>query len=195
MLGMYMLYNPSCLPYVYGHELGRQLQKGDLVAAVGEHFDLEIPAYKYDGLRKQVGSSALRRLPEFVNRNRLRGIARRQYLMNKSDFTVLDETPNAEGTWPFLMVLAECEAQRDRIMEKLWLSGLGVTRLFIHELSSYDYLREIVPQQRMPNARDFAERTFTITNSHWLSEFEFAAIVRTLASEKVSTQSLMTALR
>jgi dTDP-4-amino-4,6-dideoxygalactose transaminase len=180
LLGLWLFYNPSGLFWVYGQSLRHWLKQKDLVRAVGEHFDFDIPAYEFDELRKRIGASALTRLPESVYNNRQRGLARREIIASELGLNVLGETGTSEGTWPFLLILTETGAERDCIMEKLWQSGLGVTRLFIHDLASYDYLRRIVPQQSMPNARSFAERSFSITNSHFLSGEEFATIVQTI---------------
>jgi dTDP-4-amino-4,6-dideoxygalactose transaminase len=68
-------------------------------------------------------------------------------------------------------------ASRDAALAALWTSGLGVSRLFIHALPDYGYLRGIVPAADLPHARDFAARSLTITNSPWLRDDEFARIV------------------
>ena len=74
------------------------------------------------------------------------------------------------------MVLLPTGQHRDAVLKQLWTSQLGVTRLFIHPLSQYDYLQPIVPASSMPNAEDFAARMFTITNSLWLTDAQFSQI-------------------
>lgn len=180
LLGLFFLYNPNRLDLVYGRNLRACLAKGDLLEAVGDYFDFDIPAYKFDEWRKKIGSSALCRLPDFVRGNRQRGLLRSEYLRDELGFGVLQESDNAEGTWPFLMVVAEDESQRDEILKRLWCSGLGITRLFIHDLASYDYLKSIVPQVSMPKAKSFAARSFSITNSPWLTDHDFEHVVEVL---------------
>lgn len=181
MLGFAYFYNPKGLDLVYGKELNRYLDEGDLVRAVGEYFDFDIPAYEFDELRKRVGASALLRLPEFVRSNRYRALDRR-LRVRRLGLEVLQEQDGAEGSWPFLMVLCHSNAHRDRIMNKLWRSGLGVTRLFIHELGGYDYLKGIVHAQDTPNARSFARRTFSISNSPFLSDDRFELLLKQIKS-------------
>ena len=53
--------------------------------------------------------------------------------------------------------------------------------MFIHALPDYAYLRGIVPQDDMPNARDFAARMLTLGNSAWQTREETAQILRALA--------------
>jgi hypothetical protein len=57
---------------------------------------------------------------------------------------------------------------------------MGVSRLFIHALPDYAYLADVVPAQDVPNARDFAARSMTISNSPWLDDGTFEAICRSL---------------
>ena len=64
----------------------------------------------------------------------------------------------------------------DAALERLWTSRLGVSRLFIHALPDYDYLTTIVPRADVPNARDFAARTLTISNSLWLGDEDFEQV-------------------
>jgi perosamine synthetase len=182
LLGLWLFYNPCGLTWVYGQELRHWLKRHDPVRAVGDYFDFAIPAYEFDDVRKRIGAAALKRLPEFVQDNRQRGLARREILEREQGLSVPGENSGAEGSWPFLVVMTEHKSHRDCIMDELWQSGLGVTRLFIHDLASYDYLRKIVPQVEMPNARSFADRSFSITNSHFLADSEFGTIVQRLKS-------------
>ncbi len=72
--------------------------------------------------------------------------------------------------------------QRDAALRRLWTRGLGVSRMFIHALPDYAYLRGIVAQDDMPNARDFAARMLTLGNSAWQTGEETAQILRALAA-------------
>lgn len=186
ILGLYFMYNPSGMRLVYGNPLRDALSRGDLLEAVGDKFDLEIPAYEFDESRKRMGAAAINRLPDFVKDNRERGLARvkalNSELSERFQLKVLSETEGAEGSWPFLILVADSQERRDRIMAALWGSGLGVTRLFIHELASYEYLRSIIPRVDTPNARSLASRSFSITNSHWLSDSDFEKIMAEIAA-------------
>ncbi len=186
-LGLAALYNPSGLELVYGAPLRKALSEGDLLEAVGEHFEMEIPSYAFGNFRKKAGASLLKRLPEFVSDNRKRALARISMFSQIAGLEVLREEPDCEGAWPFIMLLAENQQQRDQIMDKLWASGLGVTRLFLSALPDYEYLRKFVPDAAVPAARDFASRSFSITNSHWLSGSDFDRILSTLEALRSST--------
>lgn len=184
-LALALCYNPEALYFLYGQPLRRNLEKGKLEEAVGDVFELELPAYPFDSFRKRMGVSALERLPEFLRQNRQRGLERSRLIEERSlganggKLKVLTESPAAEGSWPFLMLLAESEERRDAILSRLWKSGLGVTRLFINSLANYEYLMHLLPQAQAatPNADSFAKRSFSISNSHFLEESDFEKIL------------------
>ena len=89
---------------------------------------------------------------------------------------VVGDPAGAQGTWPFLLLRLRDEACRDAALARLWEAGLGVSRLFIHALPDYAYLRGIVPEQGVPNARAFAATTLTVTNSPWLDDISLHEI-------------------
>jgi perosamine synthetase len=175
------LYRPALLRLAYGWPLRRALQKGRLIEAVGDDFALEIPLHRVGHWRRQVGAHALRRLPRFLETLRVQALRRIQRLEAIPGLTLLDDAANGRGVWPFLMVLMPSEAKRDTALRSLWPAGYGVSRLFIHALPDYPYLSGKFSQTDVPNARDFAARLLTISNSPWLGDAEFEHICETLA--------------
>ncbi|MGB8716535.1 MAG: hypothetical protein WCD66_09245, partial [Rhodanobacteraceae bacterium] len=78
-------------------------------------------------------------------------------------------------------------ACRDRALQHLWASTLGVSRLFIHALPDYAYLADMEGSDAVPNARDFAARSLTVSNSPWLDETRFERIVEVLRASALDT--------
>ena len=175
------LYRPSLLRLAYGWPLRRALQKGRLIEAVGDDFALDIPLHRVGRWRRQVGANALRRLPQFLETLRAQALRRIQRLEAIPGLALLGDAANGRGVWPFLMVLMPSEATRDTALRSLWPAGYGVSRLYIHALPDYSYLSGKLGQIDVPNARDFAARLLTISNSPWLGEAEFEHICVTLA--------------
>ena len=180
LIGYAFAYRPSLLPLAYGRPLRKALAKNDPVAAVGDDFGPDIPLHTVSDWRQAVGSRALPRLPAFLNATRTQALRRVERLRRIPGVTVFGDAPNQQGTWPFLLLTLPSEAERDEALNALWTSGLGVSRLFIHALPDYGYLREIVADTPLPNARRFAARSLTITNSPWLDDATFESICMTL---------------
>ncbi len=181
LIGYRLLYNPIGLNFAYGRALRRALAQRNLLAAVGDEQSSAIPLHRVGRWRRRVGASALRRLPAAISSNARRGRSRAARLREIPGISVLDERPATTGTWPFLMVLADSVQLRDRMLARLWGGGLGVSRLFIHDLTGYRYLHTIVPRSEVPNARALAERSFTVSNSDYLSEEHFQRIHEIIA--------------
>lgn len=183
LIGYTLAYRPSLLPLAYGRPLRKALTDHDPVAAVGDDFGPDIPLHTVSDWRQAVGARALPRLPAFLETTREQALRRIQRLKRIAGVTVFNDAPSQQGVWPFLLLTLPSEATRDAALDTLWTAGLGVSRLFIHALPDYGYLREIVADAPLPNARSFAARSLTITNSPWLDDATFESIC--LALERV----------
>lgn len=182
LLGLAACYRPSLLSLVYGNPLRNALQRGDLEEAVGDIFPLDIPQHRVSHWRQNIGANAARRLPAFLQAGRLRALQLRVQLAQLPAVEVVDGLAGTGGTWPMLMLLMPSQRARDAALDDLWPRGLGASRMFIHALPDYAYLRGIVPQDDMPNARDFAARMLTLGNSAWQTPEETAQILQALAA-------------
>ncbi|MFC5435684.1 DegT/DnrJ/EryC1/StrS family aminotransferase [Rhodanobacter umsongensis] len=180
LLGYAALYQPRGLRLAYGNPLRRALRRGDPVAAVGDDFPLTIPLHRVGRWRQAVGAHAATRLPAFLDQLSAQARRRRLRLHRIDAIEVLDDPAGAQGTWPFLLLLLPDQQRRDVALAQLWPSGLGVSRLFIHALPDYAYLAGVVLPQDVPNARDFAARSLSISNSPWTTDEDFETICNVL---------------
>lgn len=176
------LYRPSALRFSYGMPLRRALKKGDLIAATGDDFSGEIPLHRVGRWRRAIGANALVRLPDFCDALATQAALRIARLKTIPGLTVIDDSSGNRGTWPILMILMPTERARDEALARLWTAGLGVSRMFIHALPDYAYLTAITGKADVPNARDFAARMLTISNSLWLEASDFDRICSVLSN-------------
>lgn len=184
LLGLALCYRPALLPLVYGRPLRQALQQHALEAAVGDVFPLDIPQHRVSRWRQSVGARAARRLPAFLQAARARGLRLRDRVQQLPGITVIDDAPGTQGTWPLLMVRLPSQRARDAALATLWSRGLGVSRMFIHALPDYSYLRGIVPAVATPQAQDFAARMLTLGNSPWWTDADVDAILKGLSPQK-----------
>ena len=174
------LYRPVGLRVAYGIPLRRALGNENLIEAAGDVFSAGIPLHKVSAWRKAVGANALTRLSAFLETLTAQGTARKTELTGIPGVTVMDDPEGGRGVWPFLMVLMATEKARDAALGQLWPAGLGVGRLYIHALPDYPYLAVPIGKADVPNARDFAARMLTISNSPWLHETDFRRVLSVL---------------
>jgi dTDP-4-amino-4,6-dideoxygalactose transaminase len=170
------LYRPAGLRLAYGMPLRRALRKGKLIEAVGDDFHSDIPLHRVGAWRKAIGANAVQRLPVFLDVLFAQAARRKKRLAAIPGAVVIDDTEDGHGTWPYFMVLLPTTQARDMALSRLWPAGLGVSRLFIHALPDYPYLASFLGDADVPNARDFAARMLTVSNSPWLSEEDFLEI-------------------
>ena len=180
LLGYAALYRPRGLRLAYGNPLRRALRRGDPVAAVGDDFPLTVPLHRVGRWRQAVGARAAVRLPAFLDQLAMQARHRLPRLRRLDGVQVMDDPPDARGSWPFFLLLLPDRQRRDAALAQLWPAGLGVSRLFIEALPDYAYLAGVVPAQDVPNARDFAARSLSISNTPWMSEADFEVICRVL---------------
>lgn len=180
LLGYAALYRPAGLRIAYGEPLRRALKRGDPVNAVGDEFPLAIPLHRVGRWRQAIGAHAAMRLPAFIDQLSTQAERRLPRLRQIVGIDVLDDPADAKGTWPFLLLLLPDQKRRDAALTQLWQAGMGVSRLYIDALPDYAYLAGVVPQQDVPNARDFAQRSLSISNSLWVNDDDFETICRAL---------------
>jgi dTDP-4-amino-4,6-dideoxygalactose transaminase len=149
-----------------------------LIEAVGDDCSANFPVHHVGRWRKAIGAKAMQRLPAFHEASRKQARGRKTQLSEILGLNVMDDAQGDVGTWPYLLVLMPTQQSRDAALAELWSARLGVGRLFIHALCDYDYLP--FSQADTPNARDFAARTLTITNSPWLKDDDFLKICEVL---------------
>lgn len=170
LAGYAALYRPAGLGLAYGRSLRRSLRRGDLVGAAGEHFSADFPLHRVGRWRRAVGARAFGRLPAFIEATRAQAAVRVPALASIPGVHVFTDDG---GTWPYLMLRLPDEATRDAVLRRLWASRYGVARMFVHALPDYAYLHAMPGGEDIPNARDFAARTLTVTNSPWLDDASF----------------------
>ncbi|MEO7430550.1 MAG: DegT/DnrJ/EryC1/StrS family aminotransferase [Dokdonella sp.] len=180
LIGYHLFYRPSLLPLAYGVPLRRALRRDDPVDAVGDDFSNEIPLHSLGAWRRSVAARAIARWPAFQEECALQAARRRIRLAKIEGLHVIDDHGDARGVWPFLLVMMRDRQARDATLATLWGRGVGISRLFIHALPEYAYLRSSVGEQPVPNARAFAGRTLTISNSPWLDDATFERICEVL---------------
>ena len=180
LIGYTLLYRPLPLRWAYGSPLRRALKHSDPVGAIGDRFPMEVPLHRMGAWRQGVGANAAHRLPQFLDARRRCALSRIDRLRAIPGVHVFTDRNGERGTWPTLLVRMDSAHRRDAVLDRLWTSGLGASRMFIHALPDYIELRDIVPRQQCPNALDLAARTLTISNSPWLRDEDFEAICQVL---------------
>ncbi len=194
LLALQIFYRPSLLPLCYRWPRLRAMRRGDTLGAMGDHFTGPIPVHTLGAWRQAVASKAMLRLRGYQLDCERQARARITQLQGWPGVKVMLDAADACGVWPLLWVILPSEAVCTAIFEALWPQPLGVARLYVRALTDYalpgvaqsDIAQSDVAQsgksyttaqQAVPNARQLAARSLTISNSLWLSDAYFDQIL------------------
>lgn len=173
LLGYAALYRPAGLVPAYGWPLRRALRRRDVLAAAGDVFHHPIPLHRVGAWRQGVGGAAAARWEEHDGATRRQARTRLAVLRAMPGVTVIDDVPGASGTWPVLLATLPTTRARDAVLAESWGAGVGISVPFVHALPDYSG----GSAEEVPNARAFAARVLSISNSPWLDDATFAGIV------------------
>lgn len=173
LLGYALFYRPQLLDLVHGRGVRAALARRDMIAACADDFSPRIALHAVGAWRQAVGLRALPRLQAFQARLHDQALARLPQLQALPGVQILQDGPAACGTWPSFLMLCPDAAAADRVLQAWWGAGAGVSRMFAHALTDYDYLRPWLPWRATPGARDLAARLVVVSNSHWLDDSRF----------------------
>ena len=188
LLAYWALYRPPGMRLAYGMPRRRALRRNDPIGAVGDRFAARIPLHRPGHWRQSVGARAAARLPAWLQQTRQQALRRIAMLRELPGVTVLEDRAGEMGTWPLFLLLMPSQASRDAALHRLWASTLGVSRLFIHALPDYPDSSDLAETDAAANARDFAARSLTVSNSPWLDEARFERIVQVLRACIVASE-------
>lgn len=174
LLAYTAFYRPFWLRFFYGWPRRKALKNNKILDAVGDVFDINIPLHEVGRFRAKRGAHAAHRLNTFLCETQKNALTRIEQLSSIKGVQVVGDSTSKNNTWPFLMLLMPDKKQRDAVLQKLWASPYGVSRLFIFSLQSYDYLKPYLGEQATtPQADEFSDRMLTISNSPWLKTQDF----------------------
>ena len=171
------LYNRTGLWLVYGTSKNFWLRRGDNIRAIGDYFDDDIPLHPVSNWRKSVAARALARYPAHLAASHAARDRLLAALAGVAGLGLLRPRAGDEPGSLFVLVTLPSARQCGAVLDILWGSTLGVSKLFAHVLPDYDYLAGKLEPSATPNARDLAARTLTITTSPWLEDAGVAKIV------------------
>lgn len=180
LLGYAAFYQPQRLQWVYGMPLRRALRRHDTDAAAGDIQATRIPLHRVGTWRRAVAARAAVRLPAHLCALQRQARRRIAQLQRVPGVEVISDTPGAQGVWPVLMLRMGHRFARDAVLAGLWGAGVGIGIPFARALPDYAALQDVIPKTAVPNARDFASRVITISNSPWLDDATFARILEVI---------------
>lgn len=148
--------------------------------AMGEYFGPNFPLHKVSAFREYIGHINFMRLEEKIKEQRKKVDIYLDKLKDIPSIRPIVEQEQTKATYPYLAIILENIQKRNRALDLLKNSGLGISQVYLKAITDYDYLKNVVPPLECPNARYLCERTITLSTSSFLKESDLKNILNKL---------------
>ncbi|MDD4894974.1 MAG: DegT/DnrJ/EryC1/StrS family aminotransferase [Candidatus Omnitrophica bacterium] len=159
------------LPQLFWH------WQGDDARAMIEYFDIDFPLYGVSSLRKAMGHAAFWRLEDAISLQRKQAAYYLSRLAGIEGVKVIAGPTEGKAVYPYLTLLFADPKKQEKARCLFKGLGLGVSVIYLSSITDYGYLKPILPQKILPNARYLAERAITLPTGEFLREKEQERII------------------
>jgi len=154
--------------------------RNDPIRAMGEYFNLDFPMHKVSAFREYIGHLNFMRLDKEIAEQRKKVDIYLNGIKNISGIRPIVELEQTKASYPYLTLLFEDAQKRSSALNKFKNSGFGISQIYLHAITDYDYLKNVVPNTDCPNSRRLAERTISLSTSSFLKETDLQNIIKKL---------------
>ena len=177
LFGYSIFYRPALFWLVFKlPQIFWMLKKNELKAFT-EYYTEDFPVYKVSGVRKNIGHAAFHRLDEEIESQRSKARLYLDGLSSVKGIRVIGGAEYTNSSYPFVIAVFEDPKKRREIFPRLNSLGLGVSLLYLHEITGYGYLKSVVPAKDCPNAKYIAENGITLSTSAFLREEDILHVI------------------
>ena len=150
------------------------------IKAMGEYFKPDFPIHKVSAFRGYVGHMNFWRLEENLKDQRKKAAIYLSGLKDTPGITPIIELEQTEASYPYLSIIFENTQKRNRALDLFRNSGLGISQVYLHAITDYAYLKNIVPKTECANSRKLSKNTITLSTSSFLKESDLRYILNKL---------------
>lgn len=170
LFGYWLFYRPQLFWFVFGLPQIFWNWQGQPLRALTEYFTIGFPMHRVSRIRKLIGHVAFPRLDKEIAKQRQKVSDYMEGLKDVGGIKLITESPGNLATYPYLTLLFNEPAKRQKALSAFRHSGLGVFQIYASAITDYDYMKDIVGNKIFPNTRYLAERHITLTTSTFLKK-------------------------
>ena len=187
MIGYWVFYRPRLFWFVFGLPQAFWNMQNNPIRASSEYYSVDFPVHKVWEMRKMLGHITFSRLENEIQKQRQKANYYIEGLKGISGIKIIKESPEAKANYPYLTVIFDDAAQKNRFIRATVSRGLGISWAYALAISDYDYLKPILPDKKYLNARDLAKNSLTLSTSAYLRPKDLDEVINTLKNtEKIS---------
>ncbi len=168
LFGYWLFYRPQLFWFVFRLPQIFWNWRGQTLRALTEYFTIDFPMHKVSRIRKSMGHLAFPRLDKEIDKQRKKVSDYIERLKEVKGIKLITESAGDLATYPYITLLFNEPAKRNKALNMFRNSGLGVFQIYASAITDYDYMKDIAGNKACPNARYLAERHITLTTSTFL---------------------------
>jgi len=180
LFGYWIFYRPLLFWFVFNFPQIFWNLRGNKLKALTEYFTVDFPIHKISKFRKSIGHASFYRLEEEIEKQREKASFYINGLKETTGIRIIKEPPDTKASYPYVTLIFDDLAMRNKALRKFKNSGLGVSQIYAYAITEYDYLKQIVPNRNFPAARYLAEHEITLSTSTFLRKEELDLILDTI---------------
>lgn len=177
LFGYSIFYRPELFWFVFRAPQIFWQMLDDPVRAMGEYFTTDFPVHRVSAFRENIGHLNFPRLNAEIAMQREMAGSYLEQLKDIPGVKAIVEPGQAKASYPYLPLIFENARKINSCLDAFKDSGLGVSQIYLHAISDYAYLKDLIPPAECPHARALAEKTITLSTSSFLKEPELKNII------------------
>jgi len=175
-----IFYRPSLFWFAFRLPQIFWQMRNNPIRAMGEYFQPDFPTHKISAFREYIGHLNFSRLNERVAEQRKKVDIYLNEIKNIPAINPIIELEQTKASYPYLTLIFTDAQKRNAALNKFKNSGLGISQVYLHTITDYDYLKNVIPDTDCPNSRQLAEKTITLSTSSFLKEANLKNIIEKL---------------
>lgn len=168
LFGYAVFYSPFLFWFVFKLPQYFWNMQGNKLRANIEEYDEDFSIHNVSGMRKTIGHITFNRLREEINRQRQRAFYYIKKLKGIKGLRIIEGNDMCSASYPYLTLVFDKEDKRNKAMEDLSKLGLGVSQIYVMPINGYDYLKDTVKDDALPEADALSRRTLTLSTSTFI---------------------------
>ncbi|MDD5155577.1 MAG: DegT/DnrJ/EryC1/StrS aminotransferase family protein [Candidatus Omnitrophica bacterium] len=177
LLGYGVFYRPQLFWFVFRLPQLLWEMLGNKLKSAGEDFAANFPIHKVSRLRSSIGHAQFARLESQIEKQREKARFYIEALRAIQGIKVIGGHAQGRASYPYLSLIFESSRMRDKVLQALKYSGLGVSQIYAYAIGDYGYLKTFLPQRKYPGASYLAEHTLTLSTSAFLENKDLQSVV------------------
>ena len=184
LFGYSLFYRPLLFWFVFKAPQVFWLALGKTEKAFIEHFDINFPVHKVSKIRKAIAHAIFHRLRGEITKQRQVVADYAAGLRNTPGIKLITEPDLSLSNYPYLTLLFDEAAKRDKAFSALNSCGLGVSLIYLSAITDYHYLKGIAGNSDCPNASRLAKNHITLTTSAYLAPKDIRSLIERIKKYK-----------